>query len=375
MAGFANDVVYANNGDFSIAGSAKGQLNNGLISNGQLWIGSNALNIGGTHINVGRLTSPLGTLTIGYSSPDITLDLASGSDLHVARFIVASSTANTGANYTTIASAITAAVATGINSTIFIQPGTYTENITLPANINLCAFVCDAFTPNVTIVGTITKTTAGSSTISGIRLQTNSAELLSVTGSSASIVILRDCYLNCTNATGIIFSSASTSARIFIDNCKGDLGTTGIGLFTHTSTGAIQIQNSNFTNTGGSSTASTISAGSFDSYYTRYQSPITSSSTSGTTWEHCLFSTLAQNATSVTLNGASNSCKFCRFDSGSASAISIGSSAGFLEFCTVSSSNTNAITGAGTLNYSFISFDSSSSGVNTSTLVALATLI
>ena len=74
MAGFANDIVYANNADFSIAGSNKGQLANGLLTNGQFWIGSTALNVGGTHINVGTITSPLGTLNIGYSSPNITID-------------------------------------------------------------------------------------------------------------------------------------------------------------------------------------------------------------------------------------------------------------------------------------------------------------
>lgn len=74
MAGFANDVVYANNGDFSIAGSAKGSATNGLNTNGQLWIGTTAANVGGTHINVGTLTSPGGTISIGYSSPNITLD-------------------------------------------------------------------------------------------------------------------------------------------------------------------------------------------------------------------------------------------------------------------------------------------------------------
>ena len=79
MAGFANDIVYANNGDFSIAGSTKGQLANGLISNGQLWIGSTANNVGGTHINVGNITSPLGTVNVGYSSPNITIDVVSSS--------------------------------------------------------------------------------------------------------------------------------------------------------------------------------------------------------------------------------------------------------------------------------------------------------
>lgn len=47
-----------------------------LATNGQLWIGTTAVNAGGTHINVGSITSPGGTVTVGYSSPNITLDVA-----------------------------------------------------------------------------------------------------------------------------------------------------------------------------------------------------------------------------------------------------------------------------------------------------------
>lgn len=49
-----------------------------MATNGQMWIGTTAVNAGGTHINVGAITSPLGTLNIGYSSPNITMDLVGG---------------------------------------------------------------------------------------------------------------------------------------------------------------------------------------------------------------------------------------------------------------------------------------------------------
>ena len=80
MSGFKNDVVVAKNGDFSQAGApnATSSESNGLITNGQLWIGSTATNAGGTHINVGTLTSPDGSVTIGYSSPNITLTASGG---------------------------------------------------------------------------------------------------------------------------------------------------------------------------------------------------------------------------------------------------------------------------------------------------------
>jgi hypothetical protein len=45
-----------------------------MTTNGQLWIGSTAAR----HVKLGNLTSPLGTINIGYSNPNITLDLAGG---------------------------------------------------------------------------------------------------------------------------------------------------------------------------------------------------------------------------------------------------------------------------------------------------------
>ena len=73
MSGFENDVVFAKNGDFTTADNQNVSESNGLITNGQLWIGSTALNAGGTHVNVGTLTSPGASISIGYASPNITL--------------------------------------------------------------------------------------------------------------------------------------------------------------------------------------------------------------------------------------------------------------------------------------------------------------
>ena len=77
MAGFERDVLLCTNVNFN---PALPKPHPGLITtNGQLIIGTTALNAGGTHLNIGTLTSPGGTITIGYSSPNITLDLAGGS--------------------------------------------------------------------------------------------------------------------------------------------------------------------------------------------------------------------------------------------------------------------------------------------------------
>lgn len=72
--GVPGTTVYADNFDFT--GVTR---TNTVTTNGQLPIGSTAANAGGNHINIGQIVSPNGTITVGYSSPNITVDLAGGS--------------------------------------------------------------------------------------------------------------------------------------------------------------------------------------------------------------------------------------------------------------------------------------------------------
>lgn len=282
----------------------------------------------------------------------------------VAHLIVATSAAN--GTHTTLAGAMADAVS---GDTIFLRDNV-TENVTLTAGVNIAAWQGGTLnTP--TIIGTLTMTTAGTCNISGIRLQTNSAALLAVTGSAASIVNLDNCYLDCTNNTGFTFSTSSASARINLNNCYGDLGTTGIGFFSNSSAGAFQIFDSFITNSGASTTASTSSAGTLNINYSNILFPITLSSTAVGTWRHSNFTTSSQNVTSATLNGGTCVCLYCAFDSGTASAISIGSSSVFLEYSQIGSTNTNAITGAGTVNLAHTSFSASSNTINTTTQTGL----
>src|ERR1044071_6553338 len=115
-----------------------------------------------------------------------------------AKWIV-DSTAGQG-THTTIASALTSASS---GDTIFIRPGTYTENLTLKAGVNLSAYSCDAYTPNVTIVGKCTHNTAGLISCSGIRFQTNSDFCIVLSGTSAPQLTLVNCWIQIENTTAI----------------------------------------------------------------------------------------------------------------------------------------------------------------------------
>ncbi len=284
----------------------------------------------------------------------------------VAQFIVAPTIAE-GANYTTIASAITAAVS---GQTIFIRPGTYTENLTLKAGVSLTAFGCDASqnaTGHVIISGTCTLTTAGSVTISGIQLQTNSAALLAITGSVASIVNLNNCYLNCTNATGITFSSSSASAALNIMNCMGNLGTTGISYISHSSAGSTLFEQCLLENSGASVTANTVSAGILNFRHTTLSNPITVSGTGIHGFFYSDMNTAATNTTCLTAGGSGSQQAFqSSYAAGSASAITISTTLNVFN-CVVASTNTNAITGAGTLNFNNVVFSQTSNTINTTT--------
>lgn len=283
-----------------------------------------------------------------------------------AKFIVDGTTTANG-THSTIAAALTSSTS---GDTIFIRPGSYTENLTLKAGVNLVAFDSDALTPNVTIIGKTTFTAAGSVSISGIRLQTNSDFFLAVTGSAASIVNLKNCYLNASNNTGISFTVSNTSAVINCLDCSGDIGTTGISLFSHSSTGTLNIYYCRIGSTGSSLTASTCSSGNCIIFSCALGLPITSSSTASLNITFSDIDLNALNTTAVIAGGSGNHLFLSSaFFSGTASAISISSTLQ-ISNCTVGSSNTNAITGAGTIIYTEIAFTDTSSVINTTTKTA-----
>jgi hypothetical protein len=291
-----------------------------------------------------------------------------------AKWIV-SATASDG-THTTIATALTSASS---GDTIFIRPGTYTENPTLKAGVNLTAFGSDSSlnqTGKVIISGKCTMTTAGTVTISGIQLQTNSDFCLAVTGSAASIVNLQNCNINCTNNTGISYSSSSGSSAVNIFSCTGDLGTTGIAIYSMSGAGLFSIMNSNFTNTGTSTTASSNSAGTVDIYFSNFTSPFSTSSGGVIGVFRCIIDSSAQNATALTTAGTgASSCYASSLGSGSASAVSIGAGTSLnLYQCIIGSSNTNAVTGAGTIRYSGLLFTSTSQTINVTTQTIAGTI-
>lgn len=276
--------------------------------------------------------------------------------------------------HTSISGAITSA---SDGDTIMVRASStpYTEDLTLKAGVNLVAFECDAYTPNVTIIGKMTATFTGQCTISGIRVQTNSDFFLVNSGSNATIVRFVNCFLNCSNNTGFSFTNSNASSAITIRYCNADVTTTGISLFASSSAGNIQIFFSDLRNTGSSTTNSTISAGSLLIYGCNSNIAITGSGTSSAGVFDSTVNTASFNITAFTADGSgTNNAISSSFFSGTASAISVGSGATLTASgVVINSTNTNAITGLGTLIYSGINFSNTSSLMNTSVLTSRAT--
>lgn len=255
--------------------------------------------------------------------------------------------------HTTIQAAINAASS---GDTILIRDGTYTEDPVLSSGISLTALSFNAI-----INGACTFSSAGSVTLSGITLQTNSNFFLSVTGANASIVNLNSCNLFSFNNIGINLSSTNAASRIFINNCFG-LANNAFSFLSITSVAQISITNSildgsNTTpcivNTGVLGIANSIMALSTSTS----GSGILSSSNSN-------FFPANNNAALISSGTGVNFFLNCIINSASSTALSIGSGTKVvLSQCTVSSSNNPAISGVagGTLAWGSVTFLSNSS--------------
>lgn len=256
------------------------------------------------------------------------------------------------ADFTTIAAALTAASS---GQTIFIRPGTYTENLSLKSGVNLTAWSTDQTNNTVWIKGKMSYSSAGTVILSNLFLGTNGDYLLSVTGSVGSKVYLQNCYLYAVDFTAIQHTSSSAASRINLYNCDGNLLTTGISMWSSTSPGTIQLRYCIFSNTGASTTASNVSAGSITGYYSHVDFPISTSSTGSVSLERCTVYCSGLNTTALAHAGTGSNCavQYGYFAGGSAEAITVGAGAtlGVYE-CIVDSTHTAAITGSGTIIYS-----------------------
>lgn len=278
---------------------------------------------------------------------------------------IVDATANNGTYQT-----ITAALAgTASGDTIFIRPGTYVENVALTSSRRFIG--PDSGEGSATIQG---KVSDGGNVISvvfqNLVIKTNSDYCLSTTG-AGSVMNLYGVHIRASNNTAIEVGSASAS--VYMDNCSGNIDTTGIAMWS--SSGAIRMLNSRFDNSGLSTTASANSGNTFinNSYLTF---PISCSGAGIITSRNSTLDTNDINAVSITTAGTGISKianTSIQSGSGACMSIGIGTSAQVTN-CDCRSSAANALTGLGTLFYANIAFTGATTTTNVSTQTALTIL-
>ena len=268
--------------------------------------------------------------------------------------------------HTTIASAMAAAVS---GDTIFIRPGSYTENVTLKGGVSIVGWTGDKDIPTVTINGTLSYSAAATvlMNISNIRLQTNGAPVISFSGTSSSTIFINNCSINASGTfTAISMTSSGSTSSIRLANCTGNISSAAANYFASTSVGSIICTYCAFRNAGNSPVANTFSAGSFAASYSQFTNPFSTSSTAVLVAVLCDFNCLASNSTALTLDGTSATITGGTVSGGTASAISAAGSITVTD-CAINSTNTNAITGVGTISYSGLYFSGASYTINTTT--------
>lgn len=365
MSGFDNETMNAINWDFRGVQPVIPQV----TMEGQLPVGTGS----DPAILVGTITSPDGSLTIGYDSPNITAEVNTSvvTDLHVAQYIVSAGGLADGANYITVQDALNAANAAG-GGTVFVQPGTYTENLTLYPNVNLTSFDGE-WRGQVSIVGKMSFSSAGHVEISNIHFDTNSDFILELTGTALVEVRFNECYFLCSDNTAISYTNSNAGSLLQFNFCESDVATTGITFIVSTSAGFLRFYDMYISNEGGSTTASTASTGTFDITDSNINIPISITDISGSTLTRTFFTT--SNVTAFTMNAAALTlfCQECNFASGTATALVITAGIFVAENLSITSSNASAISGAGTIKYNLITYLSSSSTNSVTTQTALTT--
>lgn len=370
MAGFDNDVLFADNYDYRGVVPVVAQV----TTSGQLPIGTG----GSPAIEVGVLTSPDNSISIGYSNPDITLiagsqvptvfqadtgsatpagnilnvggieetsTRASGNTVNVfsprtARYIVDPTTDR--GTHTTIQGAIDDATA---DDTIAVRPGDYAEDITLKTGITIVGFgegTANAGSP--VLDGNISASSSGACTISGMRFEPTSDTIFTDTGTTGGTIIFNECF----------FLGDGTNDMINVSNSNRTLLTYQCEMSAPAGAKVVANAGGNIvhrycTFNAAASTPSTCSSGTIRVQDCIGSYPIVSSATGAVVSTHSDWTTTNQTALDIGGSGGLI-LQGGDFRTGTATPINI-ETAGTVTNASLNSSNASLVSGAGTMTY------------------------
>jgi len=182
----------------------------------------------GIHLNGLHFTSDPATNTVS------AIDLR-----NITKYVVDSVAGET--SYTTIQSAITAANTAGLDATIYIRPGAYTENLTLYDGIDLVGAQASPRGPNVNITGTHVLPASGNISIKNLSF-THTGNQFAPAGASSISLSFDNCRFNITTSGRTVNIPGSANSSVIFNNCL-DVSTVN-GIYNNASTGALYIYNS-----------------------------------------------------------------------------------------------------------------------------------
>ena len=268
----------------------------------------------------------------------------------ISRFIVGSSP---DAVYQTVQSAITAANAAG-GGVVFVQPGTYTEDLTLFNNCPIFGSSYDV----VTITGAHTPPATGTFMFQNCTL-TSATDIFSSAAAGSATLQVINCEITVTN--GFVFDLPNWTGTLAI----GESGSSGThDGFVNNTGGATIIANSSEIGIGTSQTM--VTSGTILMVHCEVDCPIDMQTGSSFTINDCSF------ADAITLsNDSTGIFNSCSWSTGAAASITMSSSANVSVLNSViTSSNSPAIdgAGAGTLTLGDITFTSDATQAGTLTV-------
>ena len=279
----------------------------------------------------------------------------------IAKWIVDINGLGAGATHTSISDALTDASA---NDTIYVKPGTYTEDLTLKSNVAIITAENALGSQRTKIIGKISSNSATSNLIQGFWIGTNSDYFYEDTGSNTGNIVFDNCLLGVTDNDGMNVNNANR--RVILEKCEIQIADTGLKLFAITTCQDIQFRYCFSSNDEFVTAASTIAGGTLIiSHSTMTGSYYITSGTSSLRIYNSKFSTI--NLTILTCCGSGeHKISNSYFDSGTAAAISLSNTV-LISNVTINSTNANPLTGAGTIQYGSIDFINTGNGINVTT--------
>lgn len=172
----------------------------------------------------------------------MTATVVTGDSVFAHPHFIVSPNISDGATHTTIASALASASALSPDViAIAIKPGTYTEDLDVPPNVNVYAYARSDFISTVLIVGKLTFSQAGGSTFSYIRFQQNGSFNIELSGANTGSHIFYRCFIRYSSNTMVEWTNGNKD--LVFDETVTEQGGQGLKYVNQTSGGQFRIKN------------------------------------------------------------------------------------------------------------------------------------